>query len=308
MERSLFAGTYKTKVQAISCQDLMRAETEIKNLIVDFGTQDDRVRAILLNGSRANPNARHDKFQDFDIVFLVRQIGSFTNDHLWTDVFGEKLICQLPDAMRFITQGESIGFAYLMLFADGNRIDLTLFPLEKYETDFKPDSLTTVWLDKDSLFTNIPASNDRDYHIQRPSEQEFFETCNEFWWVSTYVAKGLARHEITYAKKMLETVVRPMFMKLIEWKIGVENDFSVSVGYGGKFISKYLDKDHYLKILDTYADADVEANWQALFVMTDLFNQISTEVSARFQFKQNKEEQENTMKYLRDVYREQTNP
>jgi aminoglycoside 6-adenylyltransferase len=284
----------------------MRAETEIKNLIVDFGTKDDRVRAILLNGSRANPNIKPDKFQDFDIVFLVRQIRSFTNDHLWTDIFGEKLLWQLPDAMRFIAQDESIGFGYLMLFDDGNRIDLTLFPWEKYQTDFKLDSLTTVWLDKDNLFTSIPPSNDLDYHIQRPSEQEFFETCNEFWWVSTYVAKGLARNEITYAKKMLETVVRPMFMKLIEWKIGVENDFSVSVGYGGKFISKYLNKDYYSKILDTYADADVEANWRSLFVMTDLFNQISTEVSASLKFKQNKEEKENTMKYLKDVYREQT--
>jgi aminoglycoside 6-adenylyltransferase len=283
----------------------MRAETEIKKLIVDFGTKDERVRAIILNGSRANRNVMPDKFQDFDIVFLVRQIRSFTKDHLWTDIFGKKLIWQLPDAMRFITQGESTGFGYLMLFEDGTRIDLTLFPLEKYETDFKLDSLTTVWLDKDSLFTNIQPSNDRDYHVEVPPEQEFFETCNEFWWVSTYVAKALARHEITYAKKMLETVVRPMFMKLIEWKIGVENDFSVSVGYGGKFISKYLDKDCYSRILDTYADADVKANWQALFVMTDLFKQFSTEVSASLKFKENKEEQKNTMKYLRDVYREQ---
>jgi len=270
----------------------MRAETEIKYLIVDFGTKDDRVRAILLNGSRANPNAKPDKLQDFDIVFLVRQIRSFTNDHLWTGIFGKKLIWQLPDAMRFITQDESIGFAYLMLFDDGNRIDLTLFPLEKYQADFKLDSLTTVWLDKDSFFTNIPPSNDIDYNIRRPSEQEFFETCNEFWCVSTYVAKGLARHEITYAKKMLETVMRPMFMKLIEWKIGIENDFSVSVGYGGKFISKYLHKDYYSKILDTYADADVEANWLSLFLMTDLFKQLSTEVSACLKLKQNKEEQE----------------
>jgi aminoglycoside 6-adenylyltransferase len=210
--------------------------------------------------------------------------------------------------MRFITQGESIRFGYLMLLEDGNRIDLTLFPLEKYETDFKLDSLTTVWLDKDSFFTSIPPSNDLDYHIQRPSEQGFVETCNEFWWVSTYVAKGLARHELTYAKQMFETVVRAMFMKISEWKIGVESDFSVSVGYGGKFISKYLDKDCYSKILETYADADVEANWHALFVIADLFKQFSTEVSASLKFKQNKDEQENTMKYLRDVYREKTNP
>jgi hypothetical protein len=42
--------------------------------------------------------------------------------------------------------------------------------------------------------------------------------------------------------------------------------------------------------------------------MTELFKQISTEVSARLKYEQNIEEQENTMKHLRDVYREQTSP
>ena len=28
-----------------------------------------------------------DKFQNFDIMFLVRQIRSFTIDHPWTDIF-----------------------------------------------------------------------------------------------------------------------------------------------------------------------------------------------------------------------------
>jgi len=34
----------------------MRSETEIKNLILEFAQQDNRIRAVLLNGSRANPN------------------------------------------------------------------------------------------------------------------------------------------------------------------------------------------------------------------------------------------------------------
>jgi hypothetical protein len=42
----------------------MRTATEIKNLIVDFGTKDDSVLAILLNGPRANPMVTPDKFQD----------------------------------------------------------------------------------------------------------------------------------------------------------------------------------------------------------------------------------------------------
>src|SRR6476646_2704998 len=79
----------------------VRSETEIKSLILDFAKQDDRIRAVLLNGSRANPNIKHDRLQDFDIVFIVENLESFTSDHSWTNIFGETIICQLHDEMSF---------------------------------------------------------------------------------------------------------------------------------------------------------------------------------------------------------------
>lgn len=214
----------------------MRSETEIKNLITDFAQNDDRVRAVILNGSRANPKIIPDTLQDFDIVLIVDNLKSFTNDLRWTNIFGDKIISQLPDDMTFgkdYNKGESIDFHYLMFFNDGNRIDLTLFPKENFKSDFKSDSLTILWVDKDNLFSKIPQSSDKNYHISKPTEKEFSDTCNEFWWVSTFVAKGLLRNEITYSKGMLETVVRPMFMKVIEWKVGIENDFNISFGRQG---------------------------------------------------------------------------
>ena len=32
------------------------------------------IRAVILNGSRANPNRKPDLFNDFDIVYLVRDL------------------------------------------------------------------------------------------------------------------------------------------------------------------------------------------------------------------------------------------
>ena len=284
--------------------DKMRTETEIKNLIIDLSTKDERIRAVLLNGSRANPNIKPDKYRDFDLVFIVRNIESFISSHDWTNVFGEKLVWQLPGEMILGKDVKSIGFGYLMLFKDKNRIDLTLFPIEQVKNDFKKDSLTIVWVDKDKLFTNIPPSNDSDYHILKPAEKEFLETCNEFWWVSTYVAKGLSRNEIIYAKAMMETVVRPMFMKLIEWKIGYENDFSVSFGKAGRFMGNYLRAGFYSKVLQTYPDAKKENIWHSLLMMAELFKQLADEFSAKFKFRQNKIEQENTISYLKQMYQE----
>src|SRR4030095_5260278 len=193
---------------------------------------------------------------------------------------------------------ENFSFSYLMLFKDGNRIDLTLFPKDKLETNFHRDSLTIVWLDKDSIFANIEKSSDKDYLIKRPSERAFLESCNEFWWTTTNVAKGISRNEITYAKEMLETAVRPMFMKIVEWYIGANTNFLVSFGKGGKFMSKHLPGELYSKILLTYSDHQAENNWKSLDGMTDLFGQLAKAVAGKLNFVYYLEEEQNTISYL----------
>ena len=155
----------------------MRTSDEIKRLITDIAISDDRIRAVLLNGSRANANVVPDKYQDFDIVYVVTDIESFTSDHGWTNIFGDILIRQLPDEMDVGKEpgaSENSGFAYLMLFKDGNRIDLTLFPKDKLKSNFHTDSLTIVWLDKDNIFANIDKSSDADYLVKRPSRERVF--------------------------------------------------------------------------------------------------------------------------------------
>jgi len=283
----------------------MRSEAQIKNLMLDFARQDNRIRAILLNGSRANPNIRPDPFQDFDIVFIVDHLETFTADHSWIDIFGRKIILQLPDEMSVgdaPIYPKNISFAYLMLLEDKNRIDLTLFSKQHVATDFQPDSLTNLWLDKDGLFAKLPASSDKDYHIKKPTEKEFLDTCNEFWWVSTYVVKALLRDEIIYAKHLLETIVRPMFVKVIEWKLGIENEFAVSLGKSGRFLKAWLPADLYEKVLLTYTNTDPGENWKALLLLAELFQQTSGFVAAGLGFRLNKMEEQNTMNYLKEQY------
>jgi len=281
----------------------VRSSNEIFSLITEIASADNRVRAVLLNGSRANPNARKDNFQDFDIVFIVTGMQSFLIDHSWIDVFGERIILQMPDAMTIGNEEgkDKISFGYLMLFKDGNRIDLTLFPLDKLATDFKKDSLTKVLLDKDALFSSIPEPGIADYLIKQPTQKEFTDCCNEFWWVSTYVAKGLRRNEITYAKEMLEMYVRPMFMQMIQWYIGFENQFSVPFGKAGRYMKNYISPELYSQILTTYPDAQEETIWNSLFIMSGIFKKLAAIVVTKSAFMYNYEEEENVLSYLKNV-------
>ena len=282
----------------------MRTSDEIKKLITDKAISDSRIRAVLLNGSRANPNVVPDRFQDFDVVYIVTEIESFISDHSWTNIFGEILIRQLPDEMELGKEPgeENAGFSYLMLFRDSNRLDLTLFPKSKLGINFHRDSLTIVWLDKDNIFSSIEQSSDRDYLIKRPSERTFLESCNEFWWTTTNVAKGISRNEITYAREMLETVVRPMFMRIVEWYIGTETNFSVAFGKGGKFMCRHLPVELYSKILLTYSDHNAENNWKSLFLMAELFGQLARNISTKLKFQYNLEEEKNAKVYLKLCY------
>lgn len=51
----------------------MRSEQEMFDLILNTAREDKRIRAVYMNGSRTNPNAPKDIFQDYDIVYVVRE-------------------------------------------------------------------------------------------------------------------------------------------------------------------------------------------------------------------------------------------
>ena len=75
----------------------MRDEKEMLGLIIETARLDERIKAVWMNGSRANPHAKRDLFQDYDIVYLVEETKPFYEDASWIDRFGERLYAQRPD-------------------------------------------------------------------------------------------------------------------------------------------------------------------------------------------------------------------
>jgi aminoglycoside 6-adenylyltransferase len=124
---------------------MMRSEQEMFDLILNTAREDERIRAVMMNGSRANPNAPRDFFQDFDIVYFVTDHRPFRHNFEWIKRFGEMMILQLPDDMGDSPHPEDASFAYLMQFSDGNRIDLTIYPIAKL-SEWEEDRLSSCWI------------------------------------------------------------------------------------------------------------------------------------------------------------------
>lgn len=259
----------------------MRSEQEMIALILDTARSDERIRAVIMNGSRANPNAPRDPFQDFDVVYVVTEVTAFKNNLEWIKRFGELMILQMPEDMQNPPPRSDAGFGYLMQFADGNRIDLGIYPLAGLG-QIKRDSLSVLLLDKDGIIEPFAPPSERDYLPRPPTAKAFSDCCNEFWWVCPYVAKGLWRQEIIYAKCMLDQVVREQLLKMLAWHIGVKTGFSRNPGKFGKYFQQYLEPELWDMLQHTYADAGYEGNWDALFAMCRLFRRVALALAPLF--------------------------
>lgn len=258
----------------------MRSETEMMNLILSVARQDERIRVVAMNGSRVNASAPVDSFQDFDIVFLVREIDSFLKNDQWLDVFGPRMIMQKPEAMHLFPPSLGGWFTYLMLFQDENRIDLMLIPVEDLDRYLKNDTLTRILLDKDNLVPQIPPPDDKMWHVAQPSEAFFQDSCNEFWWLVPYVVKGVCRREFLYAADHLQLLRNEVF-RMLSWQVGFETDFAVSVGKNGKYLEKYIPSAVWNNFISTYQAASYDSQTKALKTLMRLFDQTAKEV-ARF--------------------------
>lgn len=279
----------------------MRTEEEMMSLIIGTAEKDPRIRAVYMEGSRVNPAAPKDRFQDYDVVYMVEETETFQKDKGWIDRFGERLYMQYPDDFVNSDSDKENCYGWLIQFVDGNRLDLHVCT-PKYVMEFlEKDGMHRVLLDKDNCLPPQTEPTDQQYWVKAPDQGQFGDTCNEFWWCLNNVAKGLWREELPYVMDMINLYIRPMLTRLLEWKIGMEHDYKVSVGKSAKYMRNFVSEEVYRRYLRTYSAAEREAVWEAVFVMCDLFQETAVEVSGALGLDYDLVEAGNSRRYLEDV-------
>lgn len=284
----------------------MRTEEEMFALILNIAKQDERIRAVYMNGSRANPNVPKDIFQDYDIVYVVSETKPFYEEETWIDCFGTRLYMQMPEKMNCLRGREhnfEDTYGWLIQFTDGNRLDLHVESISYACNHILEDKLCRILLDKDLVLPQISSSTDEDYYVKKPLENDFVCDCNNFWWCLNNVAKGLWREEIPYVMDMLNYHIRPQLIHLLSWKIGYETNFSCSIGKSGKYMNRFLSKELWQRFLHTYSDANIEHIWSATFIMCDLFDEIAIELADKLDYSYNQKEAKASRYFLEHVHR-----
>ena len=267
----------------------MRTNTEMITLILRIA-EILQVEAVALSGSRTNPKAPNDEFQDYDVVYIVENLDELISDLSWIAQFGKRIIEQhnVLDHRRL----------YLMLFEDGNRLDLTLCPKDHIQEWVDSEAGFTVLVDEKGLFESYSPSPER-FWISPASKTDFEKTCNEFWWVSAYVVKGICRKQIIYATDHLYGICQQELLKILAWQVAGDRG-TVDIGKNYKYLFNYLpiEKEKEFSALLDFSSLDKIT--QSLLATMEFFHQEAQYLAQKMGFKYEKEVAEKMIEYAKE--------
>ena len=267
----------------------MRTETEMLDVILKTA-ETLQVAAVAMSGSRTNPKALKDEFQDYDVIYVVDDLDNLTSDLSWLGQFGKCLIEQyvLLDQRHL----------YLMLFEDGNRIDLTLCPKDYIQEWIDSEAGFTILEDPEHLFEPYSPNIER-YWTNSATEKDFERVCNEFWWVSAYVVKGICRNQLIYATDHLYGICQQEFLKILAWQVASDRG-RVDVGKNYKYLFNYLPAEkekEFTALLDFF---DQKSLTKSLFATMNFFHKEAQAFSLKTGFHYDKVTAEKMIEYAKE--------
>ena len=270
------------------CRKYRRQEQMLRLILETAETL--QVDAVAMSGSRTNPKAPKDEFQDYDVVFVVDDLDNLTSDLSWLDSFGKRMIEQ------YVLLGHRR--LYLMLFEDGNRIDLTLCPKEYIKEWVESEADFTVLEDTMGLFTPY-SPNPQRYWTSLATEKDFKKVCNEFWWVSAYVVKGICRKQVIYATDHLYGICQQELLKILAWQVASDRG-AVDIGKNYKYLFNYLpiEKEKEFSALLDFSSLDKIT--QSLLATMSLFHREAQDLANEMGFDYDKEVAEKMIKYAKE--------
>lgn len=288
--------------------DYLRPNDSILQQLIAWAESQVMVRAMLLTSTRAIPHVTPDRLSDYDIILIVQDIHPFYHDRSWLQAFGQVLVGYWDQIQPEPDYGIAC-FSNVIQFADGLKIDFTLWPVALLQRIVAEPRLPAeldagyqILLDKDQLTSGMAHPTYQAYIPTRPTEQVYQTFVEEFFSDAPYVAKCLWRDELLPAKWCLDYDMKHVYLRrLLEWCVEVEHNWSVPTGALGKGLKQQVSPAIWSHLERSYAGAGLEENWEALFQTVALFRQAARTVAAALGYTYPEELDRGVMAYVQEI-------
>jgi aminoglycoside 6-adenylyltransferase len=241
------------------------------------------IRAACVLGSRARSDRPADEWSDLDVVVFADDADLLLRSTDWIREMGEPVITFVEPTAA----GD--GLERRVLYEGGLDVDYSIFPTERLEA-LGGDELAEV---EDIVARGMRILLDRDGGLARlarltparpepaaPSQEQFDEQVNDFWYHAVWAAKKLRRGEILMAKGVTDGYMKRLLVRMVAHHAQAA-DLETDTWHDGRFFEQWADPRALEQLRHAYSSYDREDVARALPATMDLFRWVAREVAQR---------------------------
>lgn len=234
------------------------------------------IHAAIIIGSRARTDAPADQWSDLDIIFLADKPDQFIHSEGWLNQIH-------PYSITFLEKtAVGNGIERRVMFNPHLDVDFVILtpeqfsgmlPLKEVQQVFKNGF--KVLFDKTDVTNGIKVSDDFSQARALPSQEQYDNLVQDFWYHVVWVSKKMLRGELWVAKECMDSNLKYLLRTMAEWHAIAVLD--QSPWHNGRFIEKWADPrlvDSFPKIFATYNRSEI---LNAMKETMDIFRLLATE-------------------------------
>lgn len=242
--------------------------------VMAWAAQEEAIRVVIIEGSRARNDNRVDRFSDYDLNLYVTDVAKFTHSDAWIE--------QIAPIWAMEKETDLDGeFSRLVLFEGGYDIDFKLIPNSKLqalvERHILPDDYQRgykVVLDKDGITARLPQPGYKSVPVKKPSAEAYLYAVNVFWFELYHLVKNLHRQDLWHVK-LRDAVIKRRFLQMIEWHAQASHNWDYDTWVAGKYMRSWVAPELWQAFFEIYPHFDQEDSWRAACALMPLYQRLA---------------------------------
>jgi aminoglycoside 6-adenylyltransferase len=141
-----------------------------------------------------------------------------------------------------------------------------------------------ILVDKDRIMSRITLPVGGRAPYQPPTQAQFTNLVNDFWYHAVWTAKKLRRGELWTAIMCCDTYMKNLLARILEWHTHAVSPSNDDTWFNGRFIEEWADADAISQMHEAFAHYTQEDVARALLATMALFRRIATETAAQLTY------------------------
>jgi aminoglycoside 6-adenylyltransferase len=221
-----------------------------------------------------------DQYSDLDLVMIVEDPGYYLTSQDWIREIGSSWVS--------FCENTSVGGSIerRVLFEDALDVDIVLFSekeiggaVERSDVQGILNRGYRVLVDKIGLTGKLPPVSVSGKMAAPPSESEFLNLINDFWYHTVWSAKKLLRGELWAAKSCVDSYMKRMLLTMIEWHARAVKGWDYDTWHDGRFLDSWADPGVKQGLSNAFAHYNKSDVARALEATMNLFRTLAAETA-----------------------------